>query len=245
MKNLIIMLACLLLSTSSFAQDDIDSPKEPNSPKKIYLASGYVAFGGGVALPVGNFVETSKVNSNGYAKTGFMPGFLEFAMPIHRSNFGIVLNTNYCVNDIDMNAMAHSSLRYYRQPGNERYNSLFFLGGLYITIPSRYVSFDIKALAGAAIISMPDQDYITLAYSHQTYETTNTITSTASFAYGLGADLRFNLSKHSCIYVGTTLEHTNSHHTATQNYYSVIMSDTNFDMPASIGTLSIGYAVRF
>ena len=247
MKSILFFTLSLLAYVSSFAQDEASKTNKADKTKKQYPVSGYLAFGCGMAQPVGSFAETSQVNSNGFAKTGFMPGFLEFAIPIHRSNFGLAFNTNYCVNTINTGAMSQQSWynwNYIMQTAQKRYNSVFLLGGLYITIPSQHFSFDVKALAGSAIVSMPNENARYSSGWNQSYIATNTITSHPSFACALGIDFRIYLSKHSCAYIGTSFEHTNSKHTLAENEYSP-GSQYDFNLPVSIGTLTVGYAVRF
>lgn len=192
---------------------DDEGPSQP---------TGYVALSIGACIPVGNFAnEFGGTNTNytnppssvnfpaGYALSGLNFN-ISLGVPVNHSNLGFAIQYAYGANPFDIGtytgnlAVTDPYKSYDGGDVNDVYSTSFIMGGLFLTLPVQRLSIDFKLLGGIAICSTPEVAY---SAEQQNAVTNNTdvyswdiaASNSVSFAYGLGADLRYKFRRSSLI----------------------------------------------
>jgi hypothetical protein len=180
--------------------------------------TGYFGLSIGLAQPVGSFAtafggtntnSTSGIGSVTYPGGYAQPGFnfnISLGVPINHSNLGIAIMYGDCSNPFDIGAYTANvaatdpNKQYDGGDVSDLYSSSFIMVGLFATYPIQRLSLDLKVMGGVALTSTPE-----IAYSAQQWDATLNqydqyswdiaSANSASFAFGLGADLRLKLRR--------------------------------------------------
>jgi hypothetical protein len=242
MRNTILPLAALLLiSSSAFAQKHKDDAE----------SSGYVIAGGGGAIPLGEFQNDGLSDKqSGFAQTG-AHSFLEFAMPIDRSNFGVAVNLSYYKNDINTVDIQTQLENKYSGTSvtvnTDGYQLTTVTGGLYLTFPVQKFSFDIKLLAGIALAKFPNvTTKVEDVNTGITASEHSATTSSAAFAFGGNLTIRYAITDHFCIFLQSGAIHTDvDFRTASTNSIDYTTNVTYGDQPMTLVHFSGGLGFQF
>jgi len=185
MKKIIYLLALFTFATNNISAQ----------PK------GYVAISGGIAVPMGKFGSTDMSDlESGYAKLG--ANFNLSCAYRLGENFGITAMINGRENPIDEDAMLrqlHSQIDY--TAGNLSTTNFsigdWLLGGYGSFAISKITSLETRVMAGISTVTSPE-----VAFNVHDQGITKWIKQTSgsakSFAYLVGAGLKFNAGDHIC-----------------------------------------------
>ncbi|MGP8214658.1 MAG: hypothetical protein ACLQQ4_03760 [Bacteroidia bacterium] len=181
--------------------------EEKSDDNGVTQPSGYIGLSIGVAQPVGTFANANGTGYNGYALSGFNFN-ISLGLPIEHSNFGIAVQYSNCDNQFDINnyvnnvAIANQQYNFSGPIASEDYSTSFIMAGLFATLPVQRLSIDFKLMGGIALCYLPE---ITYNASAETYDPTlggyDTYTwdvassNSTSFAFGIGADLRYKFRR--------------------------------------------------
>jgi hypothetical protein len=219
MKNIKVILVALLLGALNFADAQYYYPGPPPPPQprhrerqekeepEITQPTGYFQVSIGLAQPVGGFANEFGAGYGGYALPGSNVS-ISLGLPINHSNFGVALMYSGCSNWFDINTYVNNlqladQTRQYQGLVQDSYGESFILGGLFATYPiHRILSLDFRLTGGVALCSLPQLDYEaspTSSTAVTNFEWNTSGSSSASFAYDIGGDLRFKLRRISLI----------------------------------------------
>ncbi len=223
MKKIKIFLAVLLVGAIQFADAQYypgppgpppgPAPRERHNDEaaEITPPTGYFEISVGATEPIGNFAGTGSTSYSGYA----LPGAdlaISLGVPINHSNLGIALMYKGVSNQFDYNSY-ENNIQYsdpsktyyipYDQYGNNAdqgisYDESFIMVGLFATYPIQRLSFDFRLMGGVAICSLPEVVYAAHATSltaPDDFSWDISASSTSSFAFGAGADLRYKFRR--------------------------------------------------
>jgi len=220
-------------------------------PMPANTPTGYIVIGGGFSFPIGAFSSTDGTNpSSGYAMTGG-GGFIECAMPIKHSHFGIAFNAAFNVNNINMGE--YNSNWNLNNPGynsfwqtDVSYSTISLMAGGYFTYPVKKFSFDLKLLAGLAVCTFPSVAvYVEDLTTHPATSANENVNSDTeyTFAYGGNISVRYAIVKHFCVLAQVGLISANP-------TYSLTLSGSNTQtitsqQPTTIVNLSAGFGYQF
>ncbi len=197
----LLLLGIAAVSNKAIAQDN--SATAPNNTYET-LPSGYFELSLGLAEPMGGFMNDRRSGYGGYA----MPGEnfnLSLAAPINHSNIGVAFMFGNYLNAFDMNTYvsnvaATDATKSYQPLFQDSYDASLILGGLFATIPIDRLSIDFRLLGGLAFCYLPEIDYgaseydqVTLSYND--YEWDTFASRSTSFAYSVGADIRYRIHR--------------------------------------------------
>ncbi len=258
-------------STYSIAKTDVKSityqdtketpPETPIIIKHVSKGSnslgskttGYVIFGGGTALALGEYASTTVSDrQSGFANVVGFNLHVDFAMPIAHSNFGVAASIGYNQHTINTSTFDDEEAAKYN--GQYNFNLLVnpnqvttIMGGLYVTIPVKKFAFDFKALVGVTILSIAQQtETVTDITTYQSETATISAINQAAFAYGGNFTVRFNAAKHFCIYAQVGIVHSENDYTATATYNDgAAPEDKSVEQPVTILTSTVGIGFPF
>jgi len=277
MKKIKIFLAVLLVGAIQFADAQYypgppgpppgPAPRERHNDEaaEITPPTGYFEISVGAAEPIGSFASTGSTSYSGYALSGADLA-ISFGIPINHSNLGIALMYKGVSNQFDYNNYENNiqysdpGKTYYiptDQYGNNAdagisYDESFIMAGLFATYPIQRLSFDFRLMGGVAICSLPEVVYAAYATSPTAPDDFSwdiSASSTGSFAFGAGADLRYKFRRVSLM-LGvdflTTDPIVSTNETYVDQSGSTSQSHLGGNLPISIMSYSIGigYTIR-
>jgi hypothetical protein len=255
---IVVLLGFTGMFTKTNAQEYTSSP--PPQDNRVYndndvsRPSGYFELSLGWAQPIGSFMNASGSGYNGYALPGENIN-LSLGVPVNHSNIGIAFMVGSCYNTFDINTYvsniaASDANNNYKPLIQDGYNESFIMGGLYATLPVYRLSIDFRVLGGIAFCYLPEVDYEAyhydaLAAGYDNYEWDTYSSRANSFAFGMGADLRYRVRRFSLMFgvdmISTTpMVNTEQQYTDPNGNYSY--SHVGGYMTISIISASIGLA---
>ncbi|HSY77687.1 MAG TPA: hypothetical protein VK890_12555 [Bacteroidia bacterium] len=264
MKNLKGLLFALVFAggfTLIKAQDipaPAPAPPPYAEPVSVLNAPGFLAFQFGLAQPNGMFASTSGTSYRGYATPGTAFN-LAAGVPVSNTDFGIALMFGSYSNPFDENKYAANvqqtdEARFYTANIQDEYVTSSVLVGPFFTLPLNKVSFDFKALIGAALCRLPEVGYSAYQYN-PTLGTTSTYdwdiagSNSSALAYGLGVGVRYNFGYWAVManadYMYTNpMYSTNMLYTDPAGNQSYSSMSGNIPMSFMNFTLGLGYQIR-
>ncbi|HXB13479.1 MAG TPA: hypothetical protein VNZ45_15940 [Bacteroidia bacterium] len=174
------------------------------SDNDISRPSGYFELSLGLAEPMSGFMNAHHSGYGGYA----MPGEnfnLSLAVPINHSNIGLAFMYGNYLNAFDINTYVSNIAptdpsKSYQALLQDSYDASLIMGGLFATIPIDRLSIDFRVVGGIAFCYLPEIDYgasqydqLTLSYNNYEWDTYSS--RSTSFAYAIGADLRYRIHR--------------------------------------------------
>ena len=241
--------------------------QQQSQDDEISHPTGYFGLSIGFATPVGGYANefggtnTNTTNSSnvnypgGYAQTGLNFN-IGLAVPVNHSNLGIALQYSSASNPFDISTYTNNVAQYDQSREydggdiNDAYSTSFIMAGLFLTYPVQRLSIDFKLMGGVALTYIPE-----VAYSGQEYNSVTTYydqyswdiasSNSASFAYGLGVDLRYKFRRASLMlgvdYLGTQAPvHSQEQYTDPNN--NQFYNNVSGSIPISVVNAYIGVA---
>jgi opacity protein-like surface antigen len=192
-KNFTILSAILITLFSLTAKAQDDKPE----------ARSYMAFFGGLSVPLGDYASTNYSNNNsGFAKKGETYG-LDFGIYLHK-NWGIGITLSYQdqgeLDSLNAQSLANGyNSSFFKDQTSVtsvgRHTNLTFMAGPQYSFLYKSFTFDLRAQAGIIKSFTTPSTTIVFDYSSnsgQTYEQESS--GALSFAYGAMFGVRYNLS---------------------------------------------------
>jgi hypothetical protein len=168
------------------------------------VPSGYFELSLGLSEPTGSFMNAHGGGYGGYALPG--ENFnLSLGVPVNHSNIGLAFMFGNYLNAFDINTYVSNiavtdANKSYQPFLQDSYDESLIMGGLFATIPIDRLSIDFRVLGGIAFCYLPEIDYgasqydqLTLSYNNYEWDTYGS--RSTSFAYAIGADLRYRIHR--------------------------------------------------
>lgn len=216
-KTFLLLLVTGVTFTTVNAQYYYGPPPGPPPPapaprheraqdEDIASPTGFFGLSIGLASPVGAFASNTGRSYGGYALPG---GNIDISLniPVNHSNMGVALMYGYYANDFDLNSYVNTQQmsdqgKSYGPLTGGTYTENFIMAGFYATYPVNRLSFDFKLMGGFAFCGLPEVDYganYNPTGNYYDYEWDNYASRGVSFAFSLGADLRYRFRRSSLL----------------------------------------------
>jgi len=196
-------------SHETLAKDTAKLHKQHANAMPKYPRNGYVALAYGLGSPAGAYAQ------NEGALTGSLFS-LSAALPGIISHWGVALKFDHGTNNINAGRLSSTLTNNARFPniscslpftlGHCSYSS--FLGGLYLTCPSRHITIDFRLLAGTMISTIPS---LAIEYFDQTTGTSSLQyqgeASGSAFAIDFGVEARYPIMQRLLIFMSMDYIH--------------------------------------
>ena len=173
------------------------APPPPPSHEKDddgYAApSGFLSVNFGFATPEGSFAQSFGSGYGGYAEPGSVFHF-SLGIPVAHSNFGVALMYGNYENDYNLNSYCNIN-GFISAPADNTYAEQSIMGGLFFTYPLGRLSIDARAMIGALLCSLPEQDYYTEDAMLNEYQYDMQASNSTALAFDAGIGLRFLIIK--------------------------------------------------
>jgi opacity protein-like surface antigen len=198
MKKRLVILFILVSGSLCYSQTYIDRP--------ALLEIGY-----GVSVPFGKF-ESTDVNdsASGYATAGTCLNVM-FTYFVNK-NLGVAAMINSTVNRLFTEGVKNKFDQYLDEniPGAvisdihlEKWNTMAYMAGGYVTYPLQKASFNLQLLAGYSRTKYPDVDVT--VFKDTSFDAISVSQSSdevaSAFCINVGAGLKYNISEIMCLSV--------------------------------------------
>jgi hypothetical protein len=195
--------------------------------------SGYMSINFGFATPEGPFAQEIGSGYGGYAQSGGTIFDFSLGIPINHSNFGFALMLGSENNNYDINTYANNMSSFALPPNTDQstYSESSILGGLYVTYPIGRLSIDGRAMLGALLCALPEQNYGFFDQSGNSWDYDLQPSNSTSLAFDLGIGARFMIAEFSrrklCLMVNVDYLYSSVSYNTQQYQYETYASGPN------------------